>query len=422
MKSNFTVTNILIGFLVIVMVALGLNYWFRPWWKQWEAKQAESQVIQPRQADSGAVQLKNALTVSLSDRRKLTQLLWVSVTAINDSATQSAIASGSAQTELSLDPETQHWLETEQPGFIQIAGRQTTVKSALTSLTNEQYVAFQKIMTKATADWVWQPLYTQWPAVTGATIIKGDDGVVLPTMARLCAGQEETEPEVAYAAAKLSKLKTALVVGPLVDLGTGGYQGGAVCNDLQKTTEAAARFIENFGAESVLPIVGHFPGLGNAAVDPKKQPTTISVTISDLKPFSQLFKKYLNLGVLVSPVRVAEKFDGKPCSQSAACLTSFSTEFTKVLVIADGVDSAGALGKTTSSSVSATLTLAESMQQSLLAGSDILILEKPHNWVEINQALDILESAISQNPQLKQAVERAWTKVMALRTGPPQAQ
>jgi hypothetical protein len=346
---------------------------------------------------------------------------------VTATATQSAAATGSASVELVLDPATQTWLETEQPGFVQIMGKQNSLTASPTSIVKDQYVALQKQLAKVTADWVWQPLFTVWPAASGATVLKGDDAIVLPSMAELCVGQEKVEPKVANAAAQLFSLKTALLVGPFVDLGTAGYQGGKVCSDLLKTTQAAARFIENAGAESILPIVGHFPGLGNAQVDPKTTPTTVTITVTDLKPFQQLFKKYLNLGVLVSPVRVAEKFDNKPCSQSAECLASFGKEFSKVLVIADGVDSAGALGGksiapvASGSAKSATvITLAESMKQSLLAGSNVLILEKPNNWEAITQALDILEQEMKQNQQLKQAVEASWTKVTALRTVPNQ--
>ena len=430
-NSRFLTTNLLIGLLLVLMIGLGLNYWFRPWWRQWEVQQSAAEVIQPRQTTAEADQLKNALTVSLSDRRKLSQLLWVGVAAI--ATPSSAVpASGSASaSELVLDAATQNWLQTEQPGFIQIMGKQNSSTAPLSSVTRDQYLQFQKQLAKLTADWTWQPLLTVWPAASGATILKGEGAVTLPTMAELCEGQEKTEPAVANAAVQLSGLKTTVVVGPFVDLGTSGYQGSRVCSDLQKTTEAAARFIENFGAETILPVVGHFPGLGNVGVDPKTAPTTVATTVTDLKPFQQLFKKYLNIGVLVSPVRVVEKFDNLPCSQSAECLASFDKDYPGALVIADGVDSRGALGgrRTTattsttasgSAQVTTAITLAESIKLSLLAGSDVLILEKPNNWQAITAALDILELELRQNPQLKQAVEQAWTKVTALRTVPTQ--
>lgn len=429
MANKHITTNILIGFLTVLMIGLGLNYWLRPWWKQWEAQQATAEVIQPRQTDAEADQLKNALTASLSDRRKLSQLLWVGVTVVATPAantTLSATASASVQavTTLSFDAATQQWLEAEQPGFIEILGRQSPSAGLPATVTRTQYQQAQEQLAKLTADWTWQPLLSVWPTSSGKTAIAGEGAVTFPSMAELCEGQETVEPKVVNAATQLAALKTTVVVGPIVDLGTSGYQGGRMCSDLQKTTEAAARYIENVGAETILPVVGHFPGLGNATADPKTAPYTLTTTVTDLKPFQQLFKKYLNVGVLVSPVKIAGKFDDQPCSQSPECLASFKAEYPKVMVLADGVDSKGALSSssvaTAAGGASSSAALAESMRLSLLAGSDVLILEKPNNWQALTQALDILEQQVRQNPLLKQAVDRAWAKLAALRTVPTQ--
>ncbi|HCC84177.1 MAG TPA: hypothetical protein DEP87_00620, partial [Candidatus Pacebacteria bacterium] len=394
-KTNFLPTLILIIGLILLMAGLGYNRWFQPFWNQ--KASSKSSVVpapQPRQGATNSAILGNGLAPIQTDREKLTQLLMVSVvTSINSNA------SGSAKTQ--IDDATATWLQAEKPGFIK-----------LTSVMNRsQANQVTQSLLKLANDWTWPPLLT----VThfgGSQNLRGQGFETLPTMSQICSAQVASEPALANSAVQLSQLGIAAVIGPVIDVGVNSFQGNQICDNGPEAAEAAGRYIENFSADGIFPIVAHFPGLGQAKQNPLKTIQALATTTSDLKPFKNVFEAYPNVGVLVSPVRVSERFDNLPCTQSAECLISFATTFPDIFVLADGVNSWAALNRTDEQ-----LTLVESMRLSWLAGANVLVFDQTLKLSDLTQALNELELEMKTNSSFQAIINANWQKSIQLRTG-----
>jgi|GEM_PF-4890992 len=419
-------TQILLVVLTIFVVGLGFNYFYQPFWNQTNY-QTQPENVTARQELPGAGNLGNSLNQPLSTKQTIAQLLVLPVF---------PTSTGEIPTEIKT------WLETNQPGFIQLRSMRVSTESAdfkPVSLATAQTLT--KKLTELSRGFIWPPVLMTYFS-GGLTELKGDGFVTVPTMKSLCDSPDKTEPAIASAAAQLKQLGISMVVGPVVDvvLSAGGPKG--LCSDPDKLVLGSKKYIENFGAAGVLPILAHFPGSGRASSNPILQPQTLAITVSDLKPFQQLFKIYPNLGVLVSPIKVAEKFDGLPCSQSKECLATFPSQFPEVIVIVEGVNAKGArsrfvpslaasagaelvkvqiatqsAGGVQSASSSGQISIAESAKLSLLAGANILMFDSTISPAELTDLINQLEIWSATDAELKTAIEASWKKIISLRAG-----
>ncbi len=393
----------LIGFLSVVVIGLGYNYFYRPIWNQRQSPQLTDDLLIPRQAASDSTSLNNGQAATLSAQDKIAQLLIVPVAAIvppSQSASQAAQAVDSQV----LDPATITWLQTYKPGFIQLAGTKTSsTSSALQPLS----LSTAKLMTQALNQTM---TALPWPFITvvrhsvgDAQTLRGTGFTRLPTMAALCAGSKASEPLLAASATELAQLKIGLVIGPVVDLQSeAGFQGDQVCADPALAVTAAQKYIENFGNEGIMPVLAHFPGVGQATESPQKGAQTVAITVNELKPFQQLLKTYPNVGVITSSIKVNGKFNDQPCVLSPDCLANFAKDYPQSLVIADSLPPR-------------TASIAATIKQSLLAGNHVVMLDPTIALSDLTQALQQLAVEYQSDPAFNQAVEVGWQHVFAVR-------
>lgn len=397
----------LILLLSIGVVVLGYNYFYRPIWNQRQQPQLTDDLLLPRQAASDSASLQNGGAATLSAQEKIAQLLIVPVAAIvpaHQTASQAAQPATSAATTQVLDSATVTWLQTYKPGFVQLVGTKTSSTSAALqplSLPNAKLLSQALNQTMAAFPW---PFITVVRHSAGdAQTLRGTGFTRLPTMAQLCANASTYEPLLAASATELAQVKIGAVIGPVVDLQTAtGFQGNQICADPAQAADAAQRYIENFGNERIMPVLAHFPGVGQATQSPQRSAQTVSVTVNELKPFQQLLKMYPNLGVITSPIKVKGKFDEQPCVLSQECLAGFAKEYPQVLVIADSLPPR-------------TASIAATIKQSLLAGNHVVMLDPATTLPELTTALQQLSVEYQHDSAFNQAVEVGWQHVFAVR-------
>jgi hypothetical protein len=403
-QANFFTTYFLIGLLSLAMLLLGYNHFKRPIWNKIQSQLMKTELPEPRQgATESAQTLKNQLVAALSPEEKVAQLLVLPLV-----VTLPATPSGT----VSIDPETIQWIQTYKPAFVQLLGAKAS--SGSTALQPLSVKTVQQTKTalasiSAQAQLPWAPALVVRHGGGTDQVLRGEGFTKLPTMASLCTDPEGLEPVVAKSAAELAKASIIMVVGPVIDLRTDqGFNQSQLCNDPTKLIQAARVYIENFGRERVVPLLAHFPGIGQATRDPRLQSQTLPITVSDLKPFQILLDTYPNLGVVVSSVGVADKFENMPCSQSAECLKNFHDNFAETLLIADEQ----ATTATGSALMESKVTQAE---LSLRAGNHLLLFGKTTSLAQLTTIAQSLGAKYQQDEAMKTAVEQGLAQVQALR-------
>jgi hypothetical protein len=393
----------LIVLLTAAVLGLGYNYFYRVMRTQPQTPQLTDDLLIPRQAATNSATPQNGLAATLSAQDKIAQLLIVPVAAIMPAHPATNSAAKTAQPPV-LDPETVTWLQTYKPGFVQLVGAKTSSSSATLqplSLPTAQLMTQALNQTMSALPW---PFLTVVRHSAGdAQTLRGTGFTRLPTMAQLCASTSTYEPLLAASATELAQLKIGLVIGPVVDLQTStGFQGNQVCADPVQAVLAAQRYIENFGSEGIMPVLAHFPGIGQATESPQRSAQTVAVTVNELKPFQQLLKTYPNLGVITSAIKVKGKFSDQPCVLSPECLGGFAKDYPQTLVIADSLPPH-------------TASLAATIKQSLLAGNHVVLLDSATTLSELTQALQQLAVEYQHDQAFNQAVEVGWQHVFAVR-------
>ena len=217
MKQNkFLSTQIFLGLLIVLVIGLGFNYFFKPFLYKFQT-QIDPASLVARQDIPGAGTLGNGLLANLTTEQTIAQLL---VLPIFPSSTGD------------LPDEIATWLKNYQPGFVQLRSMRTSSESAdikPVSLINAQRLIKQ--ITDISKSFTW-PSIMMTNFSGGLTELKGEGFVTIPAMKTLCATPDKAEPAIASAAAQLKKLGISMVIGPVVDLNQAAGANG-LCSDPQ---------------------------------------------------------------------------------------------------------------------------------------------------------------------------------------------
>ena len=208
--------------------------------------------------------------------------------------------------------------------------------------------------------------------------------------------------------------------------------------------------IEALAARRILPVIKHYPGIGQTTKDLHLFADKITLTGADTQPFSQLLQQYPNIGVMVSHVQLDGMFEGRPCSFSATCLAPFETTFSEVLVFSDALEmksaqiaaqklssnsvpsteaTTSAVFTPTKSATSSGEKIAESSLSSLKrsflyataaraaleAGVDMLVFGQGVSTADLDATLSLLTDWYNQDKEFQQLVDAKLARLRPLR-------
>ena len=184
--------------------------------------------------------------------------------------------------------------------------------------------------------------------------------------------------------------------------------------DPQQVAKCGAAFLRGLERHNVLACGKHFPGLGSAQYSSPTEPLVVSKPMAelwreDLVPYRVLLPR-LPLVLVCTDAYKAYDFD---LPQSAGLSPRVVEGLLRVKLGYNGV--AIACGLETEA-VRGTLDLGEAAAHALLAGCDVLLLEKAEAAEVAHQALrDAFESGKLPGPRLEQALKRIQLAKKGLR-------
>jgi beta-N-acetylhexosaminidase len=182
---------------------------------------------------------------------------------------------------------------------------------------------------------------------------------------------------------------------PMLDLATNPNSpvtlGRSFGNDPQGVAQMGCAFIRGLLAEGVLPCAKHFPGHGDAAVDPhldlpRFDGTRERLIARELIPFAGAIEAGVPL-IMTAHILLPRIDPHRPASLSSDLLQSILRE----QLAFDGIILADDLGM---GAIARHYKKGESLVRSLQAGTDIAML--CHDWAAVAPALEAVAQAISE--------------------------
>ena len=422
-------TTLLIAVLAVIAGVLGYNYFKQPLLKRFQQQQTETDVAQEEKTPE----------ISFSANQKISQLMAYPLV-VEDQLQPTAASTVSAQitsTASSIPVDQQAWdeLRAFNPGIVTIFGGNISTSSA--RLVSDQ-------LKTAFAQSEFRPLL----AVDheGGTVprLSGEGFSQLPAFREMCqADQGEVEEAFTESARELSQIGVHIVFAPMVDLAANHpVFGSRVCSDHEQASRTAEFFIRAFAQYSIMPVLKHFPGIGNAARDLHNYPQTIQIDPLDANIFRDLLDKYPNIGIMTSHVRLQDKLNGKPCSLSEQCLEPLGKFYPEATVFADALDMESAQIseaqlKSGSATDSAELSATESAQpvaetqassedqdldqlalraeQALRAGNHFLVFGRSVSAQQLAAVRDRLVELYHSDSGFKSVVDQRFQRVLDLK-------
>lgn len=391
--------NFLIVILAVVALLLGYNYVKRPFYQRFLANQATKDAVENPERASGVEPLLSDELARMTPSEKMAELL---VVPMHFETTKPA--SGSAITQLlhgdSDQAEISAWIEKTQPSMVVLSGKAST-QSIREIITQMEGISIEAK----------RPILVAGDQVTVDRLTPDKD--LLPrTMAQACS---QTPDEVAKHWNEVGygwqTLGLHLVMGPVIDVPqAGSFEASLTCANNARAYELARANIAGFGRNGVLPVVAHFPGIGQAIADPQLGNQTLDVGLPDLEPFQRLLKEFPNIGVLISATRIKGQFNEQPCALTAECLAQFPSQFPEVLLIADKIspDLATALDKP----------LVEIVKSAILAGNHLVIIDESVSLPEINDLINQLTVQYEDDEAFRTKVNAALDRIIKLKFPP----
>lgn len=396
-------TQIFVLLLTIVVVLMGINYYTTPILDRIDQVKNKTTEVKPR--PEPGLSPEQDLLNRLSNKQKLAQLIAypVEIEQLESTATPSS--------------DKQQNLAELEPGIITLFGQKISTESA--------ELAVQKIRdlfeNKPT-----QPFLAVDHEGGSVQRLSGPGFTKLPHYQQAC-NQDQTQNEKVYkqSAQELAQIGINFVFAPVVDVvrfnSALGLRG---CQDPDLVVETAATFIKSFGHYQIMPVIKHYPGIGQLSTDLHHQIATVNLEPKDTTVFSRILNQFPNIGVMTTHVRLKDRFNNKACSQSAECLSPFKNNYPETLLFTDALDMESAQinpiqsGLESSATVSAKAesdSLSQRAILSLEAGNEILVFGKGVTAQELNQVLSDLVTKYQSSAEFKDQVDQVLIKVVSLK-------
>lgn len=290
------------------------------------------------------------------------------------------------------------WIKDNQPGAVLLFG--SKISSSAASVVERELNQI-KVADK------FSPLLMVDHEGGSVQRLSGAGFTQLPSWRTMCGlSLEERKNLLLDSSRELAAVGVDVVLGPVVDLASqSGSLGTRTCgNDLDLVAERAREWVAVYKAAQILPVIKHFPGIGEVNLDLHYNFANAEVTADDLQVFKEILNKEKQLGVMSTHVGVVGSYEDEPCSLNEDCLSDLTEYFYGVLTVTDALDmKAAGYGD---------LSLAERAVEAVKAGNNLLTFGPKVKRAELEAVLEALEAEYESDPefaqQVKASIKTVW--------------
>ena len=383
----------LIILLSLIAGLLGFNYFSRPFEKTVKVigeSGSEELIVESDWAVEGEKNEVDILLESLSPEQKVNQLiaypLNLSTLKTQETSEQSSASATMATKSADLEIKDQR-LEISSFGFITIFG---------TNISQQQVVELKdKLSPPSLPRWQAGSVLRPFVAVDheGGSVqrLSGTGFTRLPSWQEFCSLEANKRQELlASSAVELSRAGIKIIFAPTVDVGASKVLGNRLCSsDPQIVSQRASEFITIFSKQGILPVIKHFPGIGQISRDLHSNFDRISVSSESATVFRDVLTKFPEIGVMVAHVGVTNQYPDIPCSLSAACVGELKNNFPTTLIFSDALDMNSARFNTAQENKDLSQISLEAVQ----AGIEVLVYGQA---VDESQLLEVQNSLVAK--------------------------
>lgn len=375
-------TVLFILFLSVVVVALGYNYFARPFGELFAPEQAAVNEVSPELDQAPEVSILH----TLSTREKILQMLAAPLTVVPGSSPSGTVS----------------WVIAEKPGFVTLFGERISTASA--RQVSDQLTQASK------AGQAEDPTLPILIAVDheGGRVqrLNGVGFTRLPSWQELCQLDiEKREIVLAKSATELAAVGIDIVLAPMVDVASqSAVLGNRVCaGNPEIVVGASHQYAQLFARQGLLPVFKHFPGIGQSRRDLHTQFDRIAVTAEEALVYRSLLTSNPQAGVMVAHVGVENQYPDVPCSLSAACISELHTTFPEALIFSDALDMKAAAYNPTQADKS----LAQVSLAAIKAGNQVLVFGAGVNSTDLETIIQTVEAEAKKDPTVVTKIDQA---------------
>jgi len=430
MKDRSTIVFILV--LVLISGLMGYNFFKKPFLRQHLLQQQQQNLISTQEV------VQKSDPIQYSAQEKISQLIAYPLTINQElvAAIPDAIEAEEMEMEKGLEGFDQEdnesatvssdlnqkivqakakWqaLQSFNPGFVTFFGEQISQEQAF--LTSKHIVTLTKYKKL-------KPLLAVDHEGGRVQRLSGAGFTQLDSWQELCSEpKNQLEASLSASAKELAEVGINVVFAPVIDISAQQpVMGDRVCADAIDTLAAAEIYVTEFAQYGIMPVLKHFPGMGNIQSDPHTTQPEIEIGPIDTNIFNDLVDKYVNIGVMTSHVRLKNRLDGLPCSLSKKCLNSFAQYSPEVTLFTDALDMAAAdfIPEDEQATVSAgippvnTSDLALRAEQALRAGNYVLVFGEGITADDLKLVRSYLLNIYQTDEEFKQIVDERFARIL----------
>lgn len=383
-------TLVFLYFLAVIAVALGYNYFYKPF-----AAQPSSELVEQLPSPSPELDPKTALFSSLTDSDKVGLILAAPVVVSDE-----LIASPSAMAEIAA----------LRPGVVTLFGDRVSATQAAEVVARLRNITAQPRVLVAVDH-------------EGGLVqrLSGEGFTFLPSWQQLCQFSASKQDEVVSVSAKeLKAVGVDIVWGPVVDFASQHpVLGTRICSsEPQEVIEQARRLVATYRAEGLLPVLKHFPGIGGTTKDLHLTFDTVEITPDEAAIYQALLTDFPSVGVMVSHAGVVNQFAEVPCSLSLPCVGQVAANYPEVLVVTDALEmiSAGHVAQDPTKPRDRTAPLAVTLEERAVAaveaGNQVLVFGPTVTPAQLSLVKQRLLEKMAQDPSFSEKISVAAKRVV----------
>ncbi|MFZ1721866.1 MAG: glycoside hydrolase family 3 N-terminal domain-containing protein [Microgenomates group bacterium] len=394
--------RILIFILLILTVVAGYNYFVQPFNQVFE--EAPIPTPSPTVVEKPAQEL---FFDQLTPRQRVAQMIAAPLTLdAVEIATPSGIFDRSLGDRTSAqDAEMTALFLEESYGFVTIFGEGLAgdrTQSFISSLSNQD-----------------QPLNSPIVMVDheGGSVqrLRGEGFEELPSWKTLCEEERSDRLRILQTSARqLSRVGIDIVLAPVVDIADDHpiLQDRICSGDPLSVLTAGIDFVDAFSKQGVMPVLKHFPGIGDTTQDLHTDFDKITVSDDSVYLYKYLLGQYPNIGVMISHVGVVNQYPDTPCSLSIDCVSELRKEYPAVLVLSDALEMSSARLVDDSPDEAP---LADVAVKAATAGVEVLLFGEGVSSEELNEIATALEIQYNNNAIFRDHVDKSAKKIIELK-------
>ena len=381
--------RIFIGILFIVLILLGVNYFTRPFEKYFDVKETDVQQINISEEPvvlSGADIFKQ-----LSSKEKIAQMI-ASPLVIDESIENE---SSKSATPSAVNLET---------GFITIFGENISSESAKLKIVEAKSLYKSSLLS---------PKFAVDHEGGKVQRLNGAGYTIIPSWKKLCAIEdiEEFKQILKTSAQELKDTGIDIVLAPVLDVGDSQVLKDRICSDSYPVVaERSLEFTVIFDSYEILPVLKHFPGIGNITKDLHTSFDFAKVLDNDVKLYTYLINESPHVGVMVSHAGVLNQDPGIPCSLSADCVGELKAVYPDILIFSYALDMKSA--SFDKNNINEAKDLVKVSGEAITAGDEVLIYGPTVTTEELKNIINDLSVRYDSDATFKNLVDEAVLKIV----------